>query len=105
MFRHFSLAIFRLINEKKNLVNSYTRLACNVYIGEVRGEVGMRSRICCVGWVVWVQGFCYYMVFYVNIFESMVSSYACRDCFSLCNKFYTYLYHHIVVLDSTYIAV
>ena len=26
MFRHFSLAIFRLINEKKNLVSSYTRL-------------------------------------------------------------------------------
>ena len=24
---------------------------------------------------------------------------------SLCNKFYTYLYHHIVVLDSTYTAI
>jgi len=41
----------------KNLVSSYTRLACIVYIGEVRGEVGTRSRLCCVGWVVWVHGF------------------------------------------------
>jgi len=54
MFRHFSLAIFRLINGKK-LVSSYTRLACIVYNGEVRGEVGTRSRMCCVGWVVWVH--------------------------------------------------
>ena len=35
-----------------------------VYSGEVRGEVGTRSRMCCVGWVVWVQGFCYYMLLY-----------------------------------------
>ena len=47
-----------------------------VYSGEVRSEVGTRSRMCYVGWVVWVHGFC------------------------LCNKFYTYLYHHIVVLDK-----
>ena len=59
MFRHFSLAIFGLINEK-NLVSSYTRLACIVYSGEVRGEVGTRSRMCCVGWVVWVHGFWYF---------------------------------------------
>jgi len=26
-----------------------------VYSGEVRGEVGTRSGMCCVGWVVWVQ--------------------------------------------------
>jgi len=59
MFRHFSLAILRLINGK--LVNSYTRLAFVVYSGEVRGEVGTRSRMCCVGWVVWVHGFwCFY---------------------------------------------
>jgi len=57
MFRHFTLAIFRFRNEK-NLVSSYTRLACVVYSGEVRGEVGTRSCMCCVGWVVWVQGFC-----------------------------------------------
>ena len=60
MFRHFSLAILRLINEKKNLVSCYTRLVCVVYSGEVRGEVGTRSCMCCVGWVVWVQGFCYF---------------------------------------------
>jgi len=24
--------------------------------GEVRGEVGTRSRMCCVRWAVWVQG-------------------------------------------------
>ena len=27
-----------------------------VYSGELRGEVGTRSRICYVGWVVWVYG-------------------------------------------------
>jgi len=37
------------------LVSSYTRLVWVVYIGEVRGGVGTRSRMCCVGWVVWVQ--------------------------------------------------
>ena len=26
-----------------------------VYSGEVRGEVGTRSRMCYVGWAVWVQ--------------------------------------------------
>ena len=31
--------------------------------GEVRGEVGTRSRMCNVGWVVWVHGFCYCMLF------------------------------------------
>ena len=36
-----------------------------VYCGEVRGEVGTRSRMCYVGWVVWVHGFCYCMLFYV----------------------------------------
>jgi len=55
MFRHLTTAIFRLRNEKK-LVSSYTRLAWPVYSGEVRGEVGTRSRMCCVGWAVWVQG-------------------------------------------------
>ena len=52
MFRHFSLAIFRLINEK-NFVSSYTRLVwvIRVYSGEVRGVVGTKSRMCCVGWV------------------------------------------------------
>jgi len=27
-----------------------------VYLGEVRGEVGTRSGMCNVGWVVWVHG-------------------------------------------------
>jgi len=44
-----------------------------VYSGEVRGEVGTTSRMCYVGWVVWVH---------------------------LCNKFYTYLYQRVVVLDK-----
>jgi len=42
MFRHSTLAIFRLRNVK-NLVSSYTRLMWVVYSGEVRGEVGTRS--------------------------------------------------------------
>jgi len=58
MCRHYTLAIFRLRNEK-NLVSSYTRFMWVVYGGEVRGEVGTRSCMCCVGWVVWVQGLCY----------------------------------------------
>jgi len=61
VFRHLTLAIFRLRNEK-NLVSSYTRLMWVVYSGEVRGEVGTRSRMCYIGWVVWVHGFCYYML-------------------------------------------
>jgi len=47
MFRPFTLAIFRLINEK-NLVSRFTRLVYVVHGGEVRGEVGTRSRMCCV---------------------------------------------------------
>ena len=62
MFRHFILPIFRLRNEKI-LVSSYTRLMWVVYSGEVRGEVGTGSRMCYVGWVVWVHGFCYCMLF------------------------------------------
>ena len=55
MFRPFTLAIFRLISEKIS-VSSYARLVWVVYSGEVRGEVGTRYRMCCVGWAVWVQG-------------------------------------------------
>jgi len=62
MFRPFAWAIFSLRNEK-NLVSSYTGLMWVVYSGVVRGEVGMRSGMCYVGWVVWVHGFCYYMLF------------------------------------------
>jgi len=56
MFRLFTLIIFRLRNKRKNLVSSYTRLMWVVYSGEVRVEVGRKSRMCCVGWAVWVQG-------------------------------------------------
>ena len=54
MFRPLTMAIFRL--RLKNLVSSYTRHVWAVYSGEVRGEVGMRSRMCYVGWLVWVHG-------------------------------------------------
>jgi hypothetical protein len=57
IFRPFTMAIFRLRNEK-NLGSSYTRLMCAVDSGLVRGELGGRSRMCCVGWVVWVHGGC-----------------------------------------------
>jgi len=59
MFRHFTLAIFWLRN-KNNLISSYTRLMWVSYSGEVRGEVGTRSRMCYVEWVVWVHGFCHH---------------------------------------------
>ena len=44
------MAIFRLIT--RNLIKSYTRFACVVYSWEVKDEVGMRSRMRCVRWVV-----------------------------------------------------
>jgi len=40
----------------KNVVSSYTRLTWVLHSAEVRAEVGMRSRMCYVGWVVWVHG-------------------------------------------------
>jgi len=78
MFRHLTMAILRLRNEK-NLVSSYTRLMRAVHSREVRGEVGTRSRMCYVGWVVWVHGFCYYMLCLGNVVSSTVSSYVCRN--------------------------
>jgi hypothetical protein len=54
MFWPLTMAIFRL--GLKMLVSSYTRLIWAVYRGEVRGEVGMRSRMCYVGCVLWVHG-------------------------------------------------
>ena len=48
------MAIFRL--RLKTLFSSYTRLMWAVYSGEVRSEVGTRSRMCYVGWVVSVHG-------------------------------------------------
>ena len=62
MFRHLTMTIFRLRNEI-NFVNSYTGLTWAVYSGEVRGEVGTRSRMCPGIWEVWVHGgFFYYML-------------------------------------------
>ena len=54
MFRCLTMAIFMLYI--KYLVSSYMRLIWAVYSGEVRDEVGTRSRMCHKGWVVWVQG-------------------------------------------------
>ena len=54
MFWPLTMAIFRL-RELKNLVSSYTRLTWAVLSGEVRDEVGTRSRMCYVGWDVWVH--------------------------------------------------
>ena len=54
MFRPLTMVIFSL--RLKNLVSSYTRFMWAVYSGEVRGGVGTRSRMCFVGWVVWVHG-------------------------------------------------
>jgi len=60
MFRHFSLAIFGLMDKKLSKRLYSTCVGC--IQGEVRGEVGTRSGTCCVGWVVWVHGFCYCML-------------------------------------------
>ena len=46
------------VDKRETLVSSYTGLVWIVYSGEVRDGVGTRSRMCCVGWVVWVHGFC-----------------------------------------------
>ena len=67
MFRPLTMAIFRL--RLKNLVSSYTRLMWAVYSREVSGEVGTRSRMCYVGWVVWVHCTLTYLLAY-----SMVQS-------------------------------
>jgi len=70
MFRNLTMAIFRLRNEK-NLISSYTRLMWAVYSGEVRGEVGTISRMCYVGWAVWVHGgsaiICYVSVIWLYL--------------------------------------
>ena len=46
------------VDKRETLVSSYTHLVWVVYSGEVRGGVGTRSGMRCVGWVVWVHGFC-----------------------------------------------
>jgi len=53
----------------------------STYVGCIQwgGEMGTRSRMCCVGWAVWVDGvFCYYMLCLGNMVRSTVSSYVCR---------------------------
>ena len=50
------------VEKGKNLVSNYTRLVWVVYSGEASGEVDTRSGMCCVGWVVWAQGFWYYVL-------------------------------------------
>ena len=62
-----------------------------VYSGEVSGEVGTRSGMCCVGWVVWLQGFCNYMLCLGNMDRSTVSSCVYRDC--------TYIYTYLVNIE------
>jgi len=55
MFRHLTVAIFRLY--MKYLVSSYTGLilGCTQWYS-TGGEVGTRSRMCHGGWEVWVHG-------------------------------------------------
>jgi len=47
------------VDKWETLISSYTRLVWVVYSGEVMGGVGTRSRMCCVGRVLWLHGFCY----------------------------------------------
>jgi len=54
MFRRLTMAIFRLY--MKYLLSSYTKRIWAVYVGQVGGEMGTRSRICHRGWEVWVLG-------------------------------------------------
>jgi len=53
------------VDKWETLVGSYTRLVWVVYSGVVRGGVGTRSRMCCVGRVVWVRGGC--AIFYPRL--------------------------------------
>ena len=63
MFRHYSLAIFKLI--MRNLISSYSRFACVVYSGEVKGEVGTRFR----------TNLTFYLPTIYNIRKSSVTAY------------------------------
>ena len=49
----------------------------DVYSGVVRGEVGTRSRMCYVGWVVWVHGvlLLYVMFRYHIVFVEIICTY------------------------------
>jgi hypothetical protein len=61
MFRPLTMVIFRLRLRKlsKQLYSTY--VGC-IHWGD-RGEVGTRSRMCYVGWVVWVHGFCFLFLY------------------------------------------
>jgi len=75
MFRSFSLAIFRLINEKISKQLHSTSMGCIQWV--VRGGVGTRSRMCCVGWVVWVHGgsaIFYSRLIYLDIYIYITST-------------------------------
>jgi len=50
----------------RNLISSYTRFVRVVYSGEVKGEVGTRTHMRCVGWVVG-SGTFYSRLIYGNI--------------------------------------
>ena len=58
-------------------MSSYTRFACVVYSGEVKGEVGTRSGMCCVGWLVLVLSVVVksiaisydYMYIYISVYK------------------------------------
>ena len=78
MFRPSSMAIFRLINEKK-LVSSYTRFVWIVYTQ--------------------VEYSCLLSFFHLSTWRWPMKRAKTCSC-SLCNKFYTYLCHHIVVLGK-----
>ena len=55
---HVSALFIGRLQDDNEKISSYTRFACVVYSGEVKCEVGTRSGMCCVGWVVWVLVLC-----------------------------------------------
>jgi len=56
-----------------------------VYNGEVRGEVGTRSRMCYVGWVVWVHGvLLIYVMSRYRIIE-IICTYTLNFKYTVCN--------------------
>jgi len=103
----------------RNLISSYTRFAYVVYSGEVKVEVGTRSRMRCVGWVVGSgTNLTFYLPTIYNTRKSSVTAYCVshyqpedgqwivpKHVVDLCVINNTYLFHKIVVLDSRYIPI
>ena len=58
----------------KNLISSYNRLACIVYSGEVKDEVATKSRMRCVGGVMWE-----YMGSGFSFINLMMANEKCRN--------------------------